>query len=246
MPHYALSKINANGSDESFHCRGLTEDEAYSSADRAGSMETIKGAYSPMYSLGEEPTTPSPSTRGKKPMQPPCVYYLPPPPIRPLRHAKSAANLNAGGAERRKTALRKASFPDRKLAKKHQLEVDGHPKNVSERDPPVERNADSPTRSKKPAGLSLQGITNFFRRSPKQPPSTPVGNYRLLESPPLTSSSSTDSDSTSQCGSTPTKPNTLKPINDNIHSSGNSKAMRRLAVCVGTSSKKPLGATDLL
>ncbi|KAI9626521.1 hypothetical protein KEM48_010349 [Puccinia striiformis f. sp. tritici PST-130] len=84
MPHYALSKSNANGSDESFHCRGLTEDEAYSSADRAGSMETIKGAYSPMYPLEEEPTTPSPSTRGKKPMQPPCVYYLPPPPIRPF------------------------------------------------------------------------------------------------------------------------------------------------------------------
>ncbi|KAI9626522.1 hypothetical protein KEM48_010350 [Puccinia striiformis f. sp. tritici PST-130] len=127
-----------------------------------------------------------------------------------------------------------------------QLEVDGHPKNVSERDPPVEWNADSPTRSKKPPGLSLQGITNFFRRSPKQLPSTPVGNYRLLESPPLTSSSSTGSDSTSRFSSTPTKPNTLKPTNDNIHSSGNSKAMRRLAVCAGTSSKKPLGLTDLL
>ncbi|POW14623.1 hypothetical protein PSTT_02833 [Puccinia striiformis] len=276
MPHYALSKINANGSDESFHCRGLTEDEAYSSADRAGSMETIKGAYSPMYHKrarlrlftmlmklfflistvgggtnntisqysGKETdatalclllttttdSTPSPCEECGKPQ---CGSFkiLLSGSGTPIKRAPHFTDFDPLGWVPHTT---------------DQLEVDGHPKNVSERDPPVERNADSPTRSKKPAGLSLQGITNFFRRSPKQPPSTPVGNYRLLESPPLTSSSSTDSDSTSQCGSTPTKPNTLKPINDNIHSSGNSKAMRRLAVCVGTSSKKPLGATDLL
>ncbi|KAA1073386.1 hypothetical protein PGT21_010520 [Puccinia graminis f. sp. tritici] len=202
-------------------------------------MRPLYSKSTPVESEMHQSTSHSASTR---------PYYLPPPPIRPL-YSKSVGNLNSVDQERKK-AHRKSSFPDRILAEER---FEDCSKAVTKQSPVVESPPNSPTTPsrKKTTGLCMQSIGNFFKRTPKQPPSTPKKGSSRKNNTPMLSFSSKSSGSASSC-STPTsptptsaRPTTPTSIGASPYSPETSQARRRLAICMGIPRRKNLDPTDV-
>ncbi|OAV98358.1 hypothetical protein PTTG_25755 [Puccinia triticina 1-1 BBBD Race 1] len=248
MKRCAFLKRYANNSDDSFHCCGRTEDlarDAYTIPNQAGSVDTLKPmGESTLYSLMEASSAPESSMRGgSTPIPtPPCAYYLPPPPARPLNNSKSLSNVDPTNLQRQKIPQRKLSFPDRTLAEQ---QFDNLPEVVKQKDHQIDSTLESPASSKKGTGLSMQGISNFFRRSPRQT-ATPMKGSSSTSTISPDSSNSINSTSSSSHFMTPTNARSKKTIESNLDVcfTESSKAMRLLGICNGTPRSKFMDPTD--